>query len=68
MSGITTHVALLEGGAAAETLLQAAARVEADLIVLAFHGRTGPSRLIYGSVAEEIARRSPRPVLLVHPR
>lgn len=67
-SGITTHVALLEGGTAAETLLQAAARVEADLIVLAFHGRTGPSRLIYGSVAEEIARRSPRPVLLVHPR
>jgi len=66
--GITTHVAALEGNGAAEALLQAAARLEADLIVLAFHGRTGASRLIHGSVSEEIARRSPKPVVLVHPR
>ena len=66
--GITTHVAALEGQGAAEALLQAAARLEADLIVLACHGRTGPSRLIHGSVSEEIARRSTKPVVLVHPR
>lgn len=66
--GIVTHVSALEGNGAAEALLQATARLEADLIVLAFHGRTGASRLIHGSVSEEIARRSPKPVVLVHPR
>ena len=36
-----------------------------DLIVMATHGRGGVSRWFMGSVAEEIARRSPVPVMLV---
>ena len=39
-----------------------------DLIVLGTRGRTGPRRLILGSVAEEILRRSEVPVLTVGPR
>ena len=36
-----------------------------DLIVMATHGRGGVSRWFMGSVAEEVARRSPVPVMLV---
>ena len=35
----------------------------ADLIVMGTHGRTGFSRLLMGSVAEAVVRRSPCPVL-----
>lgn len=36
-----------------------------DLIVMASHGRGGVARWFLGSVAEELARRAPAPVLLV---
>jgi nucleotide-binding universal stress UspA family protein len=38
-----------------------------DLIVLGTHGRTGAQKLLMGSVAEEIFRRSPVPVLTIGP-
>src|SRR5271156_2708247 len=38
-----------------------------DLIVVGTHGRTGADKLLLGSVAEEIFRRSPVPVLTVGP-
>ena len=38
-----------------------------DLIVLGTHGRIGTQKLLLGSVAEEIVRRSPVPVLTVGP-
>lgn len=38
---------------------------EIDLIVMATHGRTGPKRLYFGSVAESIVRRAPCSVLIV---
>ncbi len=41
---------------------------EIDLIVLGTSARTGVERLLLGSVAEEIFRRSPVPVLTVGPR
>ena len=40
---------------------------EVDLIVLGTHGRTGTEKLLLGSVAEEIFRRSPVPVLTIGP-
>jgi nucleotide-binding universal stress UspA family protein len=38
-----------------------------DLIILGTHGRTGPGRLVVGSAAEQIFRRSPVPVMTVGP-
>jgi nucleotide-binding universal stress UspA family protein len=38
-----------------------------DLIVVGTHGRTGATRLVLGSVAEEIFRRSALPVMTVGP-
>ena len=52
-------------GDPAEMILNTASAVDADLIVMTTHGRSGLSRLIYGSVAEAVLRRSPIPVLLV---
>ena len=37
-----------------------------DLIVMSTHARTGVSRLVVGSIAEEVLRRAPCPVLTVH--
>jgi nucleotide-binding universal stress UspA family protein len=36
-----------------------------DLIVMTTHGRSGISRLVYGSVAEHILHNAKIPVLLV---
>jgi nucleotide-binding universal stress UspA family protein len=41
---------------------------DVDLIVLGTHGRTGSQKLMLGSVAEEIFRRSNVPVLTIGPR
>ncbi|MFT7076348.1 MAG: nucleotide-binding universal stress UspA family protein [Planctomycetota bacterium] len=51
--------------AAPEAILAATDRSAADLIVLPTHGRTGVSRAMFGSTAEEVLRRSTRPVLLL---
>lgn len=44
-----------------------AAEVDAGLIAMSTHGRTGVSRLWLGSVADELVRSTSRPVLAVHP-
>jgi nucleotide-binding universal stress UspA family protein len=41
---------------------------QVDLVVIGTHGRTGAEKLLMGSVAEEIFRRSPCPVLTIGPR
>ncbi len=52
-------------GDAPEGILEEANRRRADLIVMATHGRSGLGRWLYGSVADEVLRRVPIPVLLV---
>ena len=61
------NVRLGVGGAVGSAeILQAAERLDVDAIALASHGRTGIGRLLLGSVAEEVARKSSRPLLIVH--
>ncbi|MFT4516422.1 MAG: nucleotide-binding universal stress UspA family protein [Planctomycetota bacterium] len=48
-----------------DAILAAASRLAADLIVLPTHGRSGLSRLVLGSVAEEVVRSATLPVLLL---
>lgn len=45
----------------------AAAEVDADLVVMGTHGRTGITHLLYGSTAEGVVRGAPCPVLTVNP-
>ena len=49
-------------------IAQAAADLEADLIVIGTHGRRGMARMMMGSVAEVTARLAPCPVLIVRPK
>jgi nucleotide-binding universal stress UspA family protein len=58
---------LLTEGVPFDEILRAAKRLRCDLIVLATHGRTGLSHAIMGSVAENVIRRAPCPVLTVRP-
>jgi len=44
---------------------RAAKRLRCDLIVLATHGRTGLRHALLGSVAENVVRHAPCPVLTV---
>ena len=50
----------------AKVILDTARREQIDTIVLGTHGKSGVSRLVLGSVSEEVLERSPNPVLLVH--
>ncbi len=54
---------VVANGGAATTIVDTAARLRADLIVLATHGRSGFSRLLLGSVAERVVRTAACPVL-----
>jgi len=56
---------IVEAADPRDLILAAAARVDADLIVMGTHGRRGLSRFVLGSVAEDVVRRSPCPVLAV---
>lgn len=52
-------------GRAADEILASAAEGGADMIAMATHGRTGLGRLLFGSVAEAVLRRSPVPVFMI---
>jgi nucleotide-binding universal stress UspA family protein len=49
----------------AEAILHAAAECDAWIIAMATHGQGGVTRWAFGSVADEVLRRSRQPVLLV---
>jgi len=55
----------VEEGTPVEEILRVAAETQCDLIVMGTHGRRGLSRLLMGSVAEQVLRRAPCPVLTV---
>lgn len=46
-------------------ILNYAAEAGIDLLALGTHGRRGPSRILLGSVAEEVVRQAKQPVLTV---
>ncbi|MGB8644856.1 MAG: universal stress protein [Anaerolineae bacterium] len=54
-------------GPVAETILDYAQEIQADLIVMSTHGRSGLARWFIGSIADKIVRASTLPVLLVRP-
>ncbi len=54
-------------GYAPWTILDFVEANDVDLIVIATHGRSGLDRVLLGSVAERVLRRSPVPVFLVRP-
>lgn len=61
------ETAVLEGETVT-AIVEAAKRYRVGLIVMGSHGRRGLRRLLLGSVAEHVVRRSPVPVLVVRGR
>ncbi len=57
--------AVVGRGEPAHGVLEGALRIQADLVVMATHGRTGLDAVLSGSVASRIAAKFPRPLLLV---
>lgn len=55
----------LRAGQPAEAIAEFARVMQADLLVIATHGRTGLARVLMGSVAEHVVRNAPCPVLVV---
>jgi nucleotide-binding universal stress UspA family protein len=62
-----THI-ITSGFDAADEIIQAGKKVDADLIVMSTHGRSGLGRWALGSVAERVLRYSEIPLLLVNAR
>jgi len=57
--------AVIQGFAAAPSILDYAEAHDIDLIAMSTHGRRGVRRLLLGSVAEEVVQRSSCPVLTI---
>jgi nucleotide-binding universal stress UspA family protein len=65
--GIDVHT-VVAYGRAVDAILQTAGGEEVDLIAIASHGRSGLSRVFYGSVAAGLLQRSQTPLLLIPSR
>jgi nucleotide-binding universal stress UspA family protein len=63
-AGVNAHAVLLTGKAA-DSLVRYANNNDVDLIIMATHGRSGISKIFWGSVAEKILRATAIPVLLI---
>lgn len=62
--GVRVETRVRRGEPVAE-ILDAARDEGADLIAMTTHGRTGPARLLFGSVAEGVLRHATIPVFLM---
>ncbi len=65
-SGVRYRAALMEGHPV-QTLIEAADRQDADLIVVGTRGRGGVAKLVLGSVSHGLTNQSQRPVVVVPP-
>ena len=55
----------VRAGSPVQEIVTAARQLESDLIILSTHGRTGLKHVFLGSVAENVVRLAPCPVLVV---
>jgi nucleotide-binding universal stress UspA family protein len=62
--GVSIETETIVGGVA-RSVVDYAEDNDVDHVVIGSHGRTGASRILLGSVAETVARRSPVPVTIV---
>lgn len=62
---LTNCRAIVRVGAPAHTIVGLAAELNADLIVIGTHGRSGFARVLLGSVAEQVIRHAGCPVFVV---
>ena len=61
------HVHGTEEHDVAGSIARHVTELEADIVALCTHGRSGLRRVMYGSIAQQVLRRVPEPVLVVRP-
>jgi nucleotide-binding universal stress UspA family protein len=64
-AGLSVAVRAVEVGKPNRTIVEYAEEHDVDQIVMGSHGRAGVTRILLGSVAEAVVRRSPVPVTVV---
>jgi nucleotide-binding universal stress UspA family protein len=55
-------------GDPAGSIMAYAKKSKADLIIMTTHGKSGIIRAVMGSVADEVVRKSGKPVLVTRPK
>ena len=65
--GIATEIEIVREEEVSAGIWHAAGRLGVDAICMATHGRSGVSRVVFGSHAQEVVQRCRRPVILVPP-
>lgn len=63
--GVASAEVVVRQGKAASAIVEQAETLEADLVVMATHGRSGLSRWVYGSVTEKVMQSLPVNMLVV---
>ena len=61
-------VAHLSEGDPWRAIVQTAASIDADLVIVGTHGRRGVARWVMGSIAEQVVRHAACPVYVVRPK
>ncbi len=65
---VDTHVHTNAVNDVTRSIVEHAAELQADLIVMCTHGRSGPRRFLFGSIAQQVIAHGTTPVLLIPPR
>ena len=66
LKGLEVEI-VVEISSPATMIVKQAAKLRADLVIIATHGRTGLKRYLLGSVAEHLVARCPCPLLTIRP-
>ena len=64
-AGVSVGTSVIESQAAWRGVVEAAASLQADLIVMGSHGRSGLEKLVLGSVTQAVLSHTQLPVLVV---
>ncbi len=62
------HEIVVQHGLVGDVIAELIEKTDADLLVMGTHGRSGVSRFLMGSVAEEVFREATCPVLTIGPK
>lgn len=66
VTDFTNYSSILVTGIPCDEIVSKSKEVDASLIVVGTHGRTGLDHIIFGSTAERVVRNASCPVLTVH--
>jgi len=65
LGDFTDYETFIVPGIAYDEIIKKAVELDADLIVLGTHGRTGLDHVLFGSTAEKVVRKSNVPVMTI---